>query len=389
MRKIGKKTRIVLTLAMLALLGIDFAHHYIESTNVELEDRYERLSYLLLLLKEPKRDEISVIEQKVRDKALLYDHFIQEKHLWNGMVVNRDNVGKAMDTCDSLLFSSLRYVALSKLGLAEEAAGAWQQILGSSDQGRWFRHPKCKNKEISRDMMVGLAAALSVKPEGWDLELQKLIAYANDNEGYFSPKRNNVSYMSPELVSIFSMLSKEPPVSLAALPGFTTQEWEIAFSGDGYENHLIAMKVWLQMELAEHNKRKLTSFIGRLIFFDDELTHKAEQNRLKWVTENLFQKNPDNVFFQYLFFRSQNLLTNRIRSNLLLKLDDERLFPDDRLPADCDRKADYLWQRRSEEYSLRRKKCYRQFAGVDYLWMASLLLDTGDEGPSPLTFVVP
>jgi hypothetical protein len=382
MRKIGKKTRITLTLAFLVLVGMDFAHHYIESSNSDVEDRFERLSYLLLLLKEPKRDEVSLTEKKVLDKALLYEDLIESKHLWRGMVVNRDNLGNAEDTCDSLLFSSLRYVALRKLGFEEKAGEAWKHILGSSDNGRWFRHPKCKNKPISRDMIVGLSAALSTKPEGWEQELQKLLHYANKQKGYFSPQKTSVSYMSPELISIFAMLSQsangKAVIGMAAKGGYTTQEWEVSFAGDGYENHLIAMKLWLQMELTEETKSKFPTHLGSLIFFDDALRHKAESNRLRWVAESLYQKNPDNVFFQYLFFRSQNLLTGRIRSNLLVKLDDESLFPNDRLPSDCDRKADYLWQRRYEEYGMKRRTCERRFAGVDYLWMASLLLE-----PSP------
>ena len=83
---------------------------------------------------------------------------------------------------------------------------------------------------------------------------------------------------------------------MAAKSGYTTQEWEVSFAGDGYENHLIAMKLWLQMELAEDTKSKFPSRIGSFIFFDDDLKNKAESNRLRWVAENLFQKNSKHKF---------------------------------------------------------------------------------------------
>ena len=60
---------------------------------------------------------LSFWKDKARDKAILYNELIKRGFLDDGMVVNRTSDGTFIDHCDSLLFSSLRYVALSKLGL--------------------------------------------------------------------------------------------------------------------------------------------------------------------------------------------------------------------------------------------------------------------------------
>ncbi len=123
-------------------------------------------------------------ERRLRDlsgfakaRAMQYEEWLEASHLERGLVVGRDlDSGKATSTCDSLLFSSLRYVALRKLGLVNEADKAFRTIERENFvNGRWVRHPNCKRKAASRDMIVGLMAALSQEPKGHDEAFAKLM----------------------------------------------------------------------------------------------------------------------------------------------------------------------------------------------------------------------
>jgi hypothetical protein len=70
---------------------------------------------------------------------------------------------------------------------------------------------------------------------------------------------------------------------------------------------------------------------------------------------------------------------NAMNSNLAHKMLEDLLampqFPVDQLPTNCDRKADYLWQRKSEEYQPRSSNCHITYNGTDFLWMTALLLE--------------
>jgi hypothetical protein len=53
----------------------------------------------------------------------------------------------------------------------------------------------------------------------------------------------------------------------------------------------------------------------------------------------------------------------------------KKQFPDNRLPMNCDRKADYLWQRNTNEAFEASEECTKSFHGIDFLWMAALLTE--------------
>src|SRR4051812_24208489 len=72
-----------------------------------------------------------------REKAFLYEQWIEEGFLENEMVVNRHADGRSSSECDSLLFSSLRYTALMKLGWQDKAYKAWRGIENAFQNGRW------------------------------------------------------------------------------------------------------------------------------------------------------------------------------------------------------------------------------------------------------------
>src|SRR5690606_16280323 len=129
-------------------------------------------------------DELAGLEVRTRMRALRYEELIAASSTYQGMVITREHNGRVGDLCDSLLFSSLRYVSLRKLGLEKEADEAWAWIIKSRDGGKWFRHPQCAIKSTSRDMIVGLLAALTQRPEGYRDVLKELINYVGDNSGY-------------------------------------------------------------------------------------------------------------------------------------------------------------------------------------------------------------
>ena len=118
-----------------------------------------------------------------REKALRYEQWIVDHHLENDMLVNRHSDGRPAGECDSLLFSSLRYTALIKLGWRDKANGAWRGIQNAYQNGRWVRHPKCRRKSTSRDMIVGLLVAMTQSPPAEVRRLQQLFDIVGETGG--------------------------------------------------------------------------------------------------------------------------------------------------------------------------------------------------------------
>jgi hypothetical protein len=63
---------------------------------------------------------------------------------------------------------------------------------------------------------------------------------------------------------------------------------------------------------------------------------------------------------------------------LLNKLLQMNEFPNNSLPSDCERRADYVWQRSSTSYQKKSIRCNYQYPGIDFIWMASLLISSMD-----------
>ncbi|SMF36435.1 hypothetical protein SAMN06296036_11133 [Pseudobacteriovorax antillogorgiicola] len=314
-------------------------------------------------------------------RALFYEEEIQKKNLSMGMVVNHDDhYNRILAECDSLLFSSLRYVALKKMGLHGEANDAWQAILKANDHGKWHRHPKCKRRWTSRDMIVGLLAALSQRPEDSRLYLQDLMSYVDKTGGYIGSGPFYVSKLSPGLAEIIRHLARREGIADSALPpdikyGFSTIEFDTFTAGRGYTSHLNALVIWLEMELRAKkslNKvRSVTELLDQLL--NPFKSHSIEDQRLMWVSHKLVDLDERNLFFRWLQLRSAGALTEKSKAQMLEELLSMDQFPADRLPQNCDRKADYLWQRDSIEYTPHSGECTETFSGVDFLWMVSLL----------------
>lgn len=315
-------------------------------------------------------------------RSTFYEIEIQRAHLYRGMIVNRDLRGKVRSECDSLLFSSLRYISLKMLDFDATAEEAWQNLKQAFRGGSWYRHPNCRRRSTSRDMVLGVLAAYTVRGE-LDQDWQEFIAKTGENRGFIGTGSPDVSLLTPGLASIIKMLD---PSALDKLPlpyqkVVSTIEVESLYLQKGYRAHLFALRLWLEHRLTK-SRPKVSLFAGLdLIFNTDEEDYFLKQ-RLSFAASNLYHLDPDNLFFEWLYLEISESLSPEHKLRLMRKLNSMPQFPKDRLPQNCDRHADYLWQRSSDEYRPRAlfETCHEQYAGVDFLWMAGLLLEQKPSG---------
>jgi hypothetical protein len=331
--------------------------------------------------------EVSVNAENVfsttRQRALLYEAEIGRSHLVDGMVVNRGSTGEMLDQCDSLLFSAIRYVSLDKLEWHDKAADAWRAIEGSRDNGAWLRHPRCY-RSISRDMLLGLLLAMTRRPDGYEQHLNHLMNEIDQNGGFFGTGPVYVSYLSPGLARLMAAIAKQGRATSKTIPesvstGYSTAELEVMITPAGYTSHLGGLTAWLEMELISQG-RIIDDSGPTILGAADKLVaafvpFAMESQRLDWITDRLTKADPTNLFFRYLRLRSANALSLPIRLDLLKELLSMKQFPTDRLPMNCDRKSDYLWQRDDKSVNYDPIPCQVEYAGVDFLWMAALLLE--------------
>ena len=328
-------------------------------------------------------DRYQQLLKQAMERANLYEHEIQENHLYMGMIVNRDSSGGVRGECDSLLFSSLRFVALNKLGFEDKAADAWKHITRAEDRGRWYRHPKCRRRSTSRDMIVGVLAALSQQPEGGEHYLRNLLHYIDESGGYIGSGPFHVSRLSPGLAQTLRLLADNYKIERDILPpqvlfGYSTLELNAISVPKGYRSHLVAMNAWLELELQSRNHSFDSSFRSPTELLDHLMLpvspHSFHEQRLKWVSGMLVDLDSENLFFQWLQLKAAGALNTKTKADLLEKLIGMEQFPESGLPQNCTRKADYLWQRDSKEYKSQQSICNKTFSGVDFLWMLSLLV---------------
>lgn len=331
------------------------------------------------------------LKWEAQKRAALYQALIEAEQLEDGMIVNRLADGSIADHCDSLLFSSLRYVALKKLHMVKEAQVAWDAISKSQEDGHWLRHPQCRHT-TSRDMLLGVLAAFTQDPPHFRTHIIDLLRYVDANNGYLSDGRFDIAYMLPGVAEILRVYARGNQIAEYKLPttvffGFSTIEFAAILPRPGYRSHLTALSSWIELELQDHpryapHSNKLRSAVNQISGAFAPFTYSGlRQQRLSWVSGKLFQQDPHNIFFKWLRLRTSQALTPLTRTIMLQELLNMDQFPVDRLPRNCDRKADYLWQRDSVEYDKANNLCTKQFAGVDFLWMAALLLDPSHDSP--------
>lgn len=323
-------------------------------------------------------------KQQAISRAKFYNELIERQFLKDGMVVNRSYRGDIIHECDSLLFSSLRYVALNKLEMAEKAKMAWESILLAQKDGKWQRHPTCSHR-LSRDMILGVMAAFSQRPKNYKTLILDLLEYVEENRGYIGDGPFYVSYLSPGLAEIMRHFAgyigiSEPNLPFTVKYGFSTLELDTFLTPGGFQSHLIALVIWLEIELRKFNIL-VRPDVRNLMSGFDLMTGPVFKNlpintRLAWHAHMIAESEPENVFFQYLAYKTSNALTISSRLELLTKLLSMPQFPEDRLPTSCERKADYLWQRRGVEYHPSATTKCKQYNGVDFLWAVALLTES-------------
>jgi len=318
--------------------------------------------------------------QDLLKSARIYADLRQQTHLLNGMVVDRDESGKAIHECDSLLFSSLRYVALDKLGFTDLAVPAWEAIKKSRTlSAGWLRHPRCPQTPLSRDMTLGLLVSLSQNPPGAAHVLELTRADVQRFGGYISNGPFYLSFFGPGFRAAFDemALAMGQPSSGLAM-SFWTTAFDAWTAGGDYRSHLVALTVWLELEIERMTKweQRSGSTIDLVGLVVDPLTDvRLRDFRLAWSAQSLLRTDPDNLFFKWLALRSIGGLTPERRAALAKRLLAMPAFPEWRLPANCDRRADYTWQRPSEQTRERIHSCTESFAGTDFLWMSAMLLE--------------
>jgi len=327
---------------------------------------------------------------EARERAVLYEEWIEAEHLDRGMVVHRHAGGRSSGECDSLLFSSLRYVALEKLGWQDKARHAWSAIERAYERGRWLRHPQCRRKSTSRDMIVGLLTAINQNPHGKDLSLKRTLDIIDRTDGSVDQGPFYVSRLSPGLGELLKQMSLSRGWPLDTLPsdvriGFSTLEVDTWLASPGYTSHLNGLVLWNELLLLE--RQQATRSLSQLIdgMAPPLLELDWSSRRLEWSAQKLAELDPQNLFFVWLKHRSAGSLNDQTRADLLERLLAMPQFPPDRLPENCDRKADYLWQRSSWEYQPQPGvRCAERFHGVDFLWMVALLTDENDRDTAHL-----
>ncbi len=367
-------------LAMLITIGLSSLFGYILANSVSLYIQNNRYKQWAQSLKLPD-SQAQKLDQELRTRVDVYIREIEKTFLLDGMIISRDITGSPIDVCDSLLFSSLYFTALKKLGYNVEAERIWQAINKSNDKGQWFRHPQCR-EATSRDMLLGLLLAFTQKDD-IKAALSKTIDFVVNNNGFISNGRFDVSYLTPGVAEYLRILAEANGLDydqINALPySFSTSEFSALGAPPGYSAHLIGLETFLEMELrSKPELAHLVEFRNSIMLIDaiSKFTGiSPERARISWVMEQIYEADSDNLFFKFMRLKAADALTNESRHLLMAELLAMPQFPASRLPENCDRSADYLWQRSSVEYYKKSDFCSYTFNGLDFVWMTALLLD--------------
>jgi hypothetical protein len=329
------------------------------------------------------------LKREAITRAALYNSLIESQMLSQGMVVNaRMDIEtrsiRKTDHCDSLLFSSLRFRSLKALGFEQDAAKAWKKITLSQSHGQWYRHPLCKNKPLSRDMFMGLMIAFEGRPSHIEIHLKETLAVIERGRGFLSNGPFYVSYLSPGPAGLLRSLAEKYQIPFDEWPwtlkqSFSSVEFDALFLRPGYESHLAGLSLWLEHRLhgsqKNYNPRSLLGQIEKSVGLASKSRKAIDYQRMGWIATKLSQENPQNLFFAVLRNRFDGAENHETRTRMLESLLAMPQFPKDRLPNDCDRKADYLWQRSDSEYKARSPQCgHNLYGGVDFMWLTALLV---------------
>lgn len=378
----NKTIRLVTILSIISGFGIA---SYVYTTFINNSIRLTRLDHELRLSSRHmiRENDFLLIRKKMKEIVDLYINEIESEHILDGMITHRRVSGEYSGLCDSLLFSSIYYVSLRKLGYESLARQRWSELRESQISGNWFRHPRCLHPPPSRDMILGLLMSLSQKPESYADELRGLLAQITASGGFFGEGNLFVSYLLPGVAENIRRLARSLDIPNSELPsavreGFSTMEWSVAWTKRGYRSHLHGLNLWLEEEVVRHHPNPVserTAISSVAPFLRFATIEPIDLQRMNYVAQELYEKNPKNLFFKILRFRTAEAWSDSIRFHLIQELLAMSSFPHDRLPNNCDRKADYLWQRADDEATTENKYCTEIFNGVDFLWAAALLYE--------------
>jgi len=345
-------------------------------------EQFTRIQKLL----EPHQPQINSdtlyrLRREALSRAALYDELIKKNMLLDGMVVNRNAEGEAEGICDSLLFSSLRFYALKRLGFEDSARAAWNGVLGSRSGAQWQRHPRC-GKSLSRDMLMGVLVALRADPEHGTSVFRSMLSEIDRQKGFIGDGPFYVSWLSPGVAGLVRMEAERRQVAFEEWPwilkqSFSSIEYDSIFLKEGYQSHLTGLGLWLELDHKQKmewfNPRSLLGLIGRLTGEGGEFDTSFDDRRRQWIAGRLSSLSGANLFFDWLEHKVNGIDDINSEIKLLSELLSMPQFPAVRLPMDCDRAADYVWQRRDKEAIPVAQHCGRTYAGVDFLWMAAIL----------------
>ena len=344
--------------------------HNLARINSEQYTRIQRISQPYQ--EQIASDSLQRLRREALSRAALYDELIKRDMLLDGMVIHRDANGAPEGVCDSLMFSSLRFYALTKLGFKKSADDAWNGILGSRDGAQWRRHPRCA-KSLSRDMIMGVLVALSADPEGGDTVFRSMLAEIDRNGGFVGDGPFYVSWLSPGVAGLLRMEAERRGVPYGEWPWILKQSF----------SHLAALGLWLEMNHTKSgalmNPRSLLGRLERIVAGGGDLDTTLDKQRREWISGRLRSLSGSNLFFEWLDESATGVLNPEAESRLLSDLLSMPQFPSNRLPMDCDRDADYIWQRREGESIPVAKRCGETWSGVDFLWMAAVLGASSDD----------
>ena len=297
--------------------------------------------------------------------------------------------------CDSLLFTGLYYAAMSRLVpeesrdvISHEGTSVLMSMREPST-GYWRRHPKCNDTPTSRDMMLGLLFAADAL-EHSQIVLRTLFWDLGRHGGFFDDGPINLSFLSPGLMRLLSDMAdrrgidplprffvdetlQSPQTFTMRMTGlyrrlsFSTLDFDAIVPQRGFRSHLIALTILMEhASLLRSNAGSLDGQSAIALW------------RLRLLAMRLFRSDPQNLLYEAVYLKTVNQLDiNRDRlAGRILAMPE---FPPGRLPTDCDRGADFLWQRDSEQWAGPAKSSDQaclpsvHYSGVDLIFITSIV----------------
>ena len=209
-----------------------------------------------------------------------------------------------------------------------------------------------------------------------------MLAEIDRQRGFIGDGPFYVSWLSPGVAGLVRMEAEHRQIPYNEWPwilkqSFSSIEYDGMFLKEGYESHLAGLGLWLEINHKENaewfNPRSLLGEVLRLTGERGSFDTSFDERRRQWIAGRLSSLAGGNLFFDVLELKANGIYGMDAEVKLLSELLSMPQFPATRLPMDCDRAADYIWQRRDREAIPSARECGRTFAGVDFLWMAAIL----------------